>query len=157
MEVRPEQLKAVRDAAEADGVDLMVLDTRPSAESDAMAAAKLADFALLVTRPNFFDVRAIAHTVDVVKLARAKSAIVLNACPPGRGEKESGLTTEAREALAGYGLALCPSAVSQRVAIAHALISGQAVAEFEPEGRAAAEIAAVWNWTRGVLWPNAGS
>lgn len=154
VEVKPDRLKDALKAAAADGVDLVVLDTRPSAEADAAAAARLADLALLVTRPGFLDLHAIAHTVDVVRLTKRPAAIVLNACPPGRGNKESAITIEAREALGAYAVPICPVSVSQRAALTHALNDGRAVTEFEPEGRAAQEIGLLWKWTGKQLWPN---
>ena len=157
VELKPDRLKDTLKAAAEAGVDLMVLDTRPSAEADTAAAARMADLALLVTRPGFLDLHAIAHTVDVVRLAKKPAAIVLNACPPGRGDKEAAVTIEAREALKDYDMALCPVSVSQRAALTHALNDGRAVAEFEPEGRAAQEIELLWKWTRTQLWPNARS
>jgi chromosome partitioning protein len=41
------ELRAVLDAARADGVALCVIDTRPSAGADAAAAASLADLVLI--------------------------------------------------------------------------------------------------------------
>jgi chromosome partitioning protein len=56
------------------------------------------------------------------------------------------LTTDARRALQGHDLPIAPAAITQRAALAHALIDGHAVTEFEPGGKAAAEVRALWNW-----------
>ena len=47
--------------------------------------------------------------------------------------------------LAEMGAPVLPGQVSQRANLSHALISGQAVNEYDPEGRAAGEIAAMWS------------
>jgi chromosome partitioning protein len=54
-----------------------------------------------------------------------------------------------------HELQVCPKSVQRRAAFVHAVTAGQAVSEFEPEGRAAAEIEALWNWVAGQFWPGA--
>lgn len=148
------RLATVLEAAQADGVDLVVVDTRPSVEADTTAAARLADLVLIPTRPAIFDLRAIAATVEVVQAAHRPAAIVLNAAPPpGRGSAETTLTAEARRALSVYGRPVAPVAVAQRAALAHALVAGLAVSEFEPNGRAAAELTALFRFVEESLWP----
>lgn len=154
IETDPSRLREVIEAAQADGVDLLVIDTRPSVERDTMEVARLADLALIPTRPSILDLRAIGATVDVIKATKGRAGIVLNSCPPGRGQKEAVLTAEARTGLENYGLPILPVSVTQRAALSHALIDGRAVTEFEPDGKAAAELHAVWNWTKGILWPS---
>ena len=46
--------------------------------------------------------------------------------------------------MAGMGATIAETVVSQRVALGHAIMTGQTVGEYEPDGRAAAEIAALW-------------
>ena len=70
--------------------------------------------------------------------AEASAAVVLNAAPRGK------LADEARTALEGQGITVFPSAISQRAAYSHAVIDGRAVHEYEPEGKAAEEIAGLY-------------
>ena len=81
-----------------------------------------------------------------MRRAGSPAAILLNAVPPGRGVAEASVTTEARRALAAYGLPVVPTAVGQRAALAHALNDGRAVTEFEPDGKAAEELRGLWRW-----------
>lgn len=155
IEAEPSQLEAVIEAARGDGVDLVVVDTRPSVERDTLTVARLADLALVPTRPSILDLRAIGATVEVIKSAKGRAGIILNCCPPGRGTKEATLTAEARAGLALYELPILGVSVTQRAALSHALIDGRAVTEFEPEGKAAAEMQQVWKWTKERLWPSA--
>ena len=120
------------------------LDTPPHAEEALRAIAEAVDYILIPTRPAILDLRAIADTVALVQGKPA--AIVLNSCPAGRGVAEAGIVAEARKALEAYGLPICPVAVTQRVAYSHALTGGQAVTEFEPDGKAAEEIRKLWSW-----------
>lgn len=146
---------AVAAAARRDGVDLVVVDTRPSVEADTAAVARAADLVLIPTRPSILDLRAIGATVEVVQAVRARGFIVLNAVPAGRGDAEAALTAEARAALAAYRVPTCPAVLGVRAAFSHALVDGRAVTEFDPAGRAAAELRALHQFTEQHLWPNA--
>jgi chromosome partitioning protein len=154
VETTPGELRAVLDAAGADGVALCVLDTRPSAGADAATAAALADLVLIPTRPAIFDLKAIGATVDIVAAARVPAFIVLNGTPAGRGAGEASATADARRALADYGLPVAPQSIGLRAALAHALVDGRAVNEFDPAGKAALEMTKLWQFTEEHLWPN---
>jgi chromosome partitioning protein len=45
-------------------------------------------------------------------------------------------------------------AIGQRASLAHALVDGQAVNEFDPNGKAAAEMIRLWQLTEKTLWPS---
>ena len=148
------QLPDVLEAARADNVDLAVIDSAPHSETAAVDAARVADLVLIPTRPSVLDLRAIGASVEIVGAVKSKAAIVLNACPPPRGVGEASITHEARQGLADYGLPICPIAMTQRAALAHALIDGRAVTEYDPDSKAAMEIRKLWKWieTEGVTW-----
>ena len=103
---------------------------------------------IIPTRPAILDLDAIGATTDLVSEVRSSTVIVLNACPPPKLFGEPHIVREAREALKHYGLPVCELAISQRAAFGHALIDGQTVAEFEPGGKAAREIARLWDITK---------
>jgi chromosome partitioning protein len=88
VETSPDNLRAVVKAAADAGVNFVVVDTRPSVERDTAEVARVADFALIPTRPSILDLRAIGATVDVVKALDRRAAIILNACPAARGAGE---------------------------------------------------------------------
>jgi len=155
VEATPGDLRAVLDAARDDGVDLAVVDTRPSAGADAAAAAAVADLVLIPTRPAIFDLKAISATVDVVASAKAPAFIVLNGTPAARGIGEASVTADARRALADYGISVTPISIGLRASLAHALVDGRAVNEFDPTGKAAAEMNKLWQLTEQTLWPSA--
>jgi chromosome partitioning protein len=155
VETTPGDLRSVLDAARTDGVGLCVIDTRPSAGVDAAAAAALADLVLIPTRPAIFDLKAIGATVDIVASAKITAFIVLNGAPASRGFGEASTTADARRALADYGIPVAPVSIGLRAALAHALVDGLAVNEFDPAGKAAAEMNKLWQLTEKHLWPNA--
>ncbi|MCA8927029.1 MAG: AAA family ATPase [Alphaproteobacteria bacterium] len=128
--------------AEEHGAKVAVIDTAPHSESAALAAARAASLVLIPCRPGILDLRAIAASADICALAKASAAAVINAVPP-RGP----LAGEAAEAIAGYGLQVAPVHLGQRMAFVHSLTAGQGVLEYEPGGKAAQEIKALYAWT----------
>jgi chromosome partitioning protein len=144
---QPGQLEGLLEAARAAGVDLVIIDTRPSVEADAVQVAALSDYVLIPTRPAILDLRAILGTLDIVKGGRHRASIVLNACPAARGGiGEASSTNDARKALKAFGVPVAPVAIVQRASLAHALVGGQAVSETEPNSKAAKEIRALWRY-----------
>jgi chromosome partitioning protein len=133
----------------------VLIDTAPHAAEDARTVAGLVDLVVIPTRPAILDLRAIRPTVEIVQRTTAKAVIVLNSCPAGRTAAEAAVTSEARQVLAAYGLPVVPLAIIQRAALAHALNDGRAVTEYEPDGKAAAELRSLWRWINGQARPNA--
>jgi chromosome partitioning protein len=72
-------------------------------------------------------------------VAKTPAAVVLNAAPRGK------LVEEARAALQGQSLTVMDTVLYQRAAYSHAVIDGRSVHEYEPEGKAAAEIDELYN------------
>jgi len=136
------RLTQVLEAARKGGAGLAIIDTAPHSESASLAAARLADFILIPCRPAILDLRAINHTIDLVRLAAKPVAVILN-CVPARGS----LAEEAIQAVEGYGVEIAPVQVGQRAAYLHSLTAGLAVQEYEPDGKAAAEIRRLYLWT----------
>ena len=131
------RLQPILEAAAGHGADLVVIDTAPRAEQGALAAAKAADLVLIPCRPAIYDLETVSTTVELVRLAGGDTPFlaVLNGVPP-RGPKER----QAREVLARLGVPVCPAALGQRAAFDHAGALGLSAQEYEPKGKAAAEI-----------------
>lgn len=140
--VPPTRLAQALQVAQEGGADLAIIDTAPHAESAALAAAKAADLILIPCRPGILDLRAIGTTADLVKIAGKPAFVVLNAMPPGATR----LIADARTAVAVHGLEVAPVAIQQRAAFGHALTAGQTAQEYEPDGKAAEEIAQLFEW-----------
>jgi chromosome partitioning protein len=150
-EAEPAKLRELLDSARDDGVDTVVVDTRPTAAADASYVAASCDMLVIPTRPAIMDMRAILATLDVVKGAARRSTIVLNACPPARGAGEASTTVDARHALAGFGVPVCPVAITQRSRFATAPITGLTACEAEPDGKGAREMRALWKYVEKEL------
>ncbi len=146
-----DDLAVTLDTARAERYEMVVMDTAPHSSRDAGIAARLADQVCIPTRPAILDLDAIGASTELASHAGTRARIVLNACPPPTRYGETSIVSEARQALAVYGIPVCEVAVSQRAAFSHALIDGRAVSEFDAKGKAAREIAKLWNTFRSEL------
>src|SRR3954449_2024096 len=133
-------------AAEDNGAEFLVLDTAPNADQTASLAARAADVVLIPCRPATFDLEAIETTLLLSRTANKPSYIVLNAVPP-----RSNIGREATEGLVERGAQVAPHQLSQRAAFAHGVIDGRTAQEFEPEGKAADEVRALYAWLCGTV------
>jgi len=124
------------------GAELAVIDTPPLAEAEARAAARAADLVLVPCRPNAFDLHSIRTTAELTRFVAKPAFAVFNAGPVAAAR----LYVETTELVTEIGLQVGPVRLSERAAFRHAAGSGQAAQEIEPDGRAAAEVAALWHW-----------
>lgn len=124
------------------GVELVVIDTPPHADSAAREAAKAADLILIPTRPRAFDLHALEATAELVGYAGKPAFVVLNAVPA----RATQIIAEAGAVVENLGLQLCPVQFGERAAFHRASAAGETAMEAEPEGKAAGEVDALWRW-----------
>lgn len=141
-----ERLPQLADAARANGADLLIIDTAPNADRASLAAARTADLILIPCRPAAFDLEAIEATRDLATIAKKPAWVVLSSAPT-----RSAIVEEARRGLEGQGAKVAPQVIHQRVAYSYAVIDGRTASEYEPEGKAAEEVAALFAWARGEV------
>jgi chromosome partitioning protein len=134
-------------ASKQSGADLAFIDSAPHSDQVAMAAAEAGDLILIPCRAGILDIRAIAMTAKIAKLAGKPVFVILNALPP----QATSLIAESRDAVAVHGLELAPVTIHQRAAYAHSLIDGHVAMEFDPKGKAAAEITKLYQWLENQL------
>jgi chromosome partitioning protein len=141
------RLPALTKAAEENGADLLILDTAPNADQTASLAARAADLVLIPCRPAAFDLEAVQTTLMLAKTAEKPAYVVLNAVPPRSG----GIDNEATATLKDQGASVAPHQLTHRAAFAHGVIDGRTAQEFEPTGKAAAEVEAIYKWLCGTV------
>jgi chromosome partitioning protein len=137
----PSMLGEALQKAEQEEVTLAIVDTPPHATPGMDIVAGAVDLLLIPCRPSAFDLAAITSSVQVAKAAGTRTAFVLNGC-----NHRSPEYNEARKVLERHGFPVCPAAPGQRTPFARAISTGKAVTEFEPKGKAAEEIVALWKW-----------
>ena len=133
--------------AEKMGVDLVILDSPPAADSAAVAAAKMADLVVIPTRASAFDLHAIKTTAELVRVAQKPASVLLNAVPA----RANSLIEEVATVIHSLGLNIAPVCLVDRAALRHAVINGQTASEFEPNGKAADEVEKLYTWVCGRL------
>jgi chromosome partitioning protein len=144
VETDARRLPATLAEAEAEGFDLAVIDTPPAVGFETDQVARRAALVLIPLRPSILDIQAVASTADVVRGAGVSALLVLNACPAPRGTAEASVTMDARKALADYPVPVARNVICDRRDFARALNGGEAVNEFAPAGKAAAEMRRLW-------------
>jgi chromosome partitioning protein len=134
------QLTPALVAIEQQGFSLVVLDTAGQDSALSNAAIDAADLCLVPTRPTPADLEATQPTLEAIQATRRKFAFVLNQAPA-----RSSRLSEAAAGLKVLGV-LAEPAVTQRNDFQDALGAGLGVTEFNPEGKAAAEVQGLWVW-----------
>jgi len=135
------RLQNILKTCEDNGAGLVVIDTAPHAEQSALAAARAADVVVIPCRPSIVDLRAISSTIDICRIADTPCFVVLNQTP-SRGN----LAEDAAEALQELKVDVAPVQIGQRIAYIHAVTKGLGVMEYEPNGKAAEEIQALYSF-----------
>ena len=143
--IAPSRLQNALDKCDRAGIELVIIDTAPSADSGLLAAAKAGDLCLLPSKPGLADLSALADTVELLKSSKANSATVLNMVAT------KSLKLEGTRALEGLDLPVAPVALWQRVAWGHAFSGGWGVTEYDPGGKAAIEMMQLWRWIKEEL------
>lgn len=133
-------------ACRASGMDWVLIDTMPRVEESSVAAARVADLSVIPCGPSVLDIEAIARTIAITAAVKTPGVIVIN-----QGRHSSGINAEATTVLGQYDLPVCPILVMRRAALEDAFIDGRAVAELNPNSKAAAEITASWRWIANQL------
>ena len=137
----PATLTHTIQAAQKNGATLIVIDSPPHFRPGVDILAGAADFLLIPCRPSAFDLAAIANSAQIAKAAKKPSAFILNACEPRAPEVD-----KAKEFLRPHSFPIAPVNIGNRRAFSRAIITGSAVTEFEPKGKAAQEITELWQW-----------
>ena len=135
------RLQPVLAAAESAGAHVVFIDTAPHAADAALMAARAADLVIIPCRPSAADLHAIGGTIDLIRVADCRGAVLINAAPV-----RNPVVDQARVAIEGYGAAAVPVVMHQRIDHAHAFTAGLAATEWSADSKAAAELTALADW-----------
>jgi chromosome partitioning protein len=138
------RLGAVLKAAEQHAAELAIIDTPAASENAGLEAVRVADYVIIPSRPNLFDMSAISFTANLLKLAGGKpGAVVFTQI---RAPANQAQIADVTEAAKGLGLDVSPVLIHWRTAYERCLPAGLTAQEDEPKGKAAAEIAELYDW-----------
>jgi chromosome partitioning protein len=130
--------------AEADGFDLVIIDTPPHADFPAARAVEVADLVLVPTRPGYFDLHAAKATIALVRDLKARAFFVVNQVP----HNNLRIADDAAEFLEAKGLARAPGLITALQPYVRALRDGLTAPELVPDGRHAQEIGGLWDFVK---------
>jgi chromosome partitioning protein len=128
-----------------DGYEWVFIDTAPTMWVVVQEAIRAASLVVIPARPGLFDLEAVRETVATARGRDKPYAVVLNAAPPKRDDKESPAVTQSRAFLDKHGIPVWHGQISQRSSYAFTLAAGASACELAPDSAAAAEIEALWS------------
>lgn len=135
----PAGLDDLLEAAARQGVDWVIIDTAAQTDSNAAQAVEVADLVLVTCRPSVMDLRAIPNSIRLCRLRDTTPHVVLT-----QMESQGTLQDEARASLTKLGVDVVAGGLGRRAAYHHSIIDGRAVPEYEPSGKAAREVRALY-------------
>jgi chromosome partitioning protein len=127
------------------GATFIVIDTPPHSAPAINAALEVSTVAVMVTRPNPMDIRALEATWDIVRRMQKPAATIFTQTPPGNRARA---LTLAQGRLKELDIPTCPTPLSYTLSFPYAQAEALAVQEREPTSKARAEIAEVWSWMK---------
>ncbi len=131
--------------AMVDGYEWVFVDTAPTMWVVVQEAIRAATLVIIPARPGFFDLNAVLETVKTARERDKPYAVVLNAAPSKRDEKESPVVAQARAFLDQHTIPVWHGQVTQRAGYSLTLAAGGSACELAEDNlAAAAEIAGLW-------------
>ncbi|MCC6888380.1 MAG: ParA family protein [Hyphomicrobiales bacterium] len=130
--------------AQVAGVEWLFIDTSPTMWVMVQEAMRVATLVLVPARPGFLDLDAVRETVRTARERTKPYAVVFNACPVKRDEREAPAVAQSRAYFDREGVPVFAGQISQRAAFSLTLAAGASVGEADPKSLAAAEIERLW-------------
>jgi chromosome partitioning protein len=128
-----------------DGFDTVFIDTAPSMWVVVQEAIKNSTLVLIPARPGFFDLDAVRETVKVARERNKPYAVVINAAPVRRDDKDTSLVAQSRAYLDAQQIPVWSGQISQRAGFQSTLAAGASAAEIGPNTAAGIEVAKLWS------------
>ena len=130
--------------ATVEGYQWAFIDTAASMWVVAQEAIRAATLVVIPARPGFFDLDAVRATVDCARERNKPYAVVLNATPPKRGEREASAVAQSRAYFERLAIPVWAGQISQRAGYVLTLAAGESVCE-APDSVASTEMARLWS------------
>lgn len=130
--------------AMVEGYEWVFIDTAASMWVVAQEAIRAATLVLIPARPGFFDLDAVRATVETARARNKPYAVVLNATPPKRGDREAAAVAHSRAYFERLAIPVWAGQISQRAGYVLTLAAGESVCE-APDSAASGEMARLWS------------
>src|SRR5215472_18274275 len=122
--MRPDRQPALQSAArgidralafaQVDGYEWVFIDTAPTMWVVVQEAIRAASLVVIPARPGFFDIAAVRETVAIARQGKKPYAVVINAAPVKRDDKEAPAVLQSRAALHKLSIPVSSGQISQR-------------------------------------------
>ena len=130
------------------GYEWVFIDTAPTMWVVVQEAMRAATLVLIPARPGFFDLDSVRETIAAARERDKPFAVVLNAAPVRREDKEAPVLMQSRAFLDRQGIPVWSGQISHRAAYSLTLAAGGSACELAPDSTAAAEISGLWSAVR---------
>jgi chromosome partitioning protein len=144
------RLRFVLAEAQKNGVEIAFLDGPGKNAEATIEAAKAADLILIPIQPTINDIETLPAMRDLLRVAGEKPAVVIVNDAPTQGSRH----IHAQEAAQQAGFTVSPVVLFHRAAVHDSPLPGLGVQEFEPDGKAAQEIASLYKYTMQLVHKN---
>jgi chromosome partitioning protein len=131
--------------ARLEGYDWVFIDTAPTMWVVVQEAIRAATMVVIPVRPGFFDVDAVRETVATARERNKPYAVVINAAPVKREDKEAPAVALSRAEFERLSIPVWSGQVSQRAAFMGSLAAGASAAETTGDPACSTEIARLWS------------
>jgi chromosome partitioning protein len=131
--------------ARIEGYQWVFIDTAPTMWVVVQEAIRAATMVVIPVRPGFFDVDAVRETVATARERNKPYAVVINAAPVKREEKEAPAVALSRAEFDRLTIPVWSGQISQRAAFMGSLAAGASSAEQNGDPACSAEIARLWS------------
>ncbi len=126
------------------GAEWVFIDTAPTMWVVVQEAIRAATLVVIPARPGFLDLAAVRETVKAARERNKPYAVVLNAAPVKRDDKEAPVVAQSRAYLVQHAIPVWAGQISQRAGFALPLAAGASAGEADARSLAASEIARLW-------------
>ncbi len=121
------------------------IDTAPTTWLVVQEAIRAATLVLIPVRPGFFDLAAVRETVSTARDLGKPYAVVINAAPVKREDKEAPAVAQSRTQFDALSIPVWSGQISQRAGFVGSLAAGASAAEIDGDSNCKAEIARLWS------------
>ena len=132
-------------SAQIDGVEWVFIDTAPTTWVVVQEAIRVATIVVIPVRPGFFDVAAVLDTVKTARERNKPYAVVINAAPVKREQKEAPAVAVTRAEFDRLSIPVWSGQISQRTALLGSLAAGASAGELHGDPACGTEIASLWS------------
>lgn len=137
------ELPHVLEALEKAGADMVLIDTAGKLSLESISAARVADLVLIPARRQIFDVETLEAVRDTLHQAKNPPAYLV---PYGHHPSVKDPIAPMLATGEHFGIAVAPVGIAHRSIYADAPALGKAPQEMEPDGKAAAELQALYEF-----------